>query len=124
VPSLLLRFIPERGGVVKWDRHWITTVLTTQVAVGAALGIDAQVFLTVVILGYVMPLFGLELLDVARDVAAFNLPTRVGLLLGSPAARLIRRPRARRTRRRDRGSGGIRRPLDPRARVENALNFR
>ena len=45
-------------------------------------------------------------------------------LLGSPAARLIRRPRARRTRRRDRGSGGIRRPLDPRARVENALNFR
>jgi hypothetical protein len=23
VPSLLLRYIPERGGVLKWDRHWI-----------------------------------------------------------------------------------------------------
>jgi hypothetical protein len=22
VPSLLLRYIPERGGVLKWDRHW------------------------------------------------------------------------------------------------------
>ena len=34
VPSLLLRYIPERGGVLKWDRHWIATVLTTQVAAG------------------------------------------------------------------------------------------
>jgi hypothetical protein len=29
-----------------------------------------------------MPFFGLELLDVARDVAAFNLPARVGQLFG------------------------------------------
>jgi hypothetical protein len=43
VPSLLLRFIPERGGVLKWDRHWIAAVLTAQVATGAALGITAQV---------------------------------------------------------------------------------
>ena len=28
VASLLLRYIPERGGVLKWDRHWIATVLT------------------------------------------------------------------------------------------------
>ena len=39
VPSLLLLFIPERGGVLEWDRHWIATVLTTQFAAGAALGI-------------------------------------------------------------------------------------
>jgi putative oxidoreductase len=34
------------------------------------------------IIGYVMPFFGLELLDIARDVAAFNLPARVGQLFG------------------------------------------
>jgi hypothetical protein len=82
VPSLLLRYIPEGGGVLKWDRHWIATLLTAQVATGAALGIAAQVFLVVVIIGYVMPFFGLELLDMARDVADFNLPARVGQLFG------------------------------------------
>jgi hypothetical protein len=80
VPSLLLRYIPERGGVLKWDRHWIATVLTAQVAAGAASGIAAQVFLVWVIIGHVMPFFGLELLDVARDVASFNIPARVGHL--------------------------------------------
>jgi hypothetical protein len=29
-----------------------------------------------------MPFFGLELLDMARDVAAFNLPARAGQLFG------------------------------------------
>jgi len=82
VPSLLLRYIPERGGVLKWDRHWIATVLSAQVAAGAALGIAAQAFLVVIIIGYVMPFFGLELLDMAREVAAFNLPARVAQLFG------------------------------------------
>jgi hypothetical protein len=82
LPSLLLQFIPERGGVLKWDRHWIAAVLTTQIAAGAVLGIAAQVFLVWVIIGYLMPLFGLELLDMACDVAAFNLPARVGQLFG------------------------------------------
>jgi hypothetical protein len=83
LPSLLLRFIPERGGVLKWDRYWIAAVLTTQVAAGAAFGIAAQAFLVVVIIGYVMPFFGLELLDMARDITAFNLPARVGQLFGA-----------------------------------------
>jgi hypothetical protein len=26
--SLLLRFMPDRGGVLKWDRTWIAAVLT------------------------------------------------------------------------------------------------
>jgi hypothetical protein len=82
LPLLLLKFIPARGTVPKFDRAWIATVLTAQVAVGAALGIAAQVVLVVVIIGYVMPFFGLELLDIARDVAAFNLPARVGQLFG------------------------------------------
>jgi hypothetical protein len=38
--------------------------------------------LVIVIIGYLMPLFGLELLDMAREVAAFNLPARVGQLFG------------------------------------------
>jgi hypothetical protein len=53
VSSLLLRFIPERGGVLRWDRHSIATVLTGQVVTGAALGIAAQALLVVVIIGYV-----------------------------------------------------------------------
>ena len=79
---MLLRYIPERGGVLKWDRHWIGTILTAQVAAGAALGIAAQAFLVVVIIGYVMPLFGPELLGMAHEVAAFNLPARVRHLFG------------------------------------------
>jgi hypothetical protein len=77
VPSQLLRKIPERGNVPKFDRAWIAaTVLTAQVAVGAALGIAAQGFLVVVIIGYVMPWIGADLLDMARGVA------RVGQLFG------------------------------------------
>jgi hypothetical protein len=34
-----------------------------------------------VIIGHMMPFFGLELLDMARDVADFNLPGRVGAVL-------------------------------------------
>jgi hypothetical protein len=83
VPSLLLRFMPEHGTVARFERAWIATVLTAQVAGGAALGIAAQALLVVVIIGYMMPLAGLELLDMARDVAAFNLPSRVGQLFGS-----------------------------------------
>src|ERR1700732_3414031 len=78
LPSLLLRFIPAQGNVPKFDRAWIATILTAQVAAGAALGIAAQAFLALVIIGYVMPFFGLELLDMARDVATFNLPARGG----------------------------------------------
>jgi hypothetical protein len=68
--------------VLKFDRAWIATFLTAQITAGAALGIAAQALLVVVIIGYVMPFFGLELLDMARDVAAFNLPARVGHLFG------------------------------------------
>jgi hypothetical protein len=83
LPGVLLRFMPDRGGVLKWERAWIAAVLTFQAGAGAALGVAAQVIPVVVILGYVMPFFGLELLDMARDIAAFNLPARVGQLFGS-----------------------------------------
>jgi hypothetical protein len=38
----------------------------TQIVAGAILGIVAQAFLVVVIIGYVIPFFGLELLDMRR----------------------------------------------------------
>ena len=65
-----------------FDRAWIATVLTLQTVGGALLGIAAQAFLAVAVIGYIMPLFGLELLDMARDLAAFNVPARVGKLFG------------------------------------------
>jgi hypothetical protein len=68
--------------VPKFDRGWIATVLTAQVAAGAALGIAAQIFLVWVIIGHAMPFFGLELLEMARGVADFNLPARVGQVFG------------------------------------------
>jgi len=34
------------------------------------------------IIGYIMPFFGLELVDMARDVTALNLPARGGHLIG------------------------------------------
>jgi hypothetical protein len=83
VPSLLLLKIPATGNVPKFDRAWIATVLTGQVAAGAALGIAAQVFLVWVIIGHVMPFFALELLGMARDVADFNLSARLGQLFGA-----------------------------------------
>jgi len=47
------------------------------------LGIAAQAVLALLIIGYIMPWIGLDLLDMARGVAAFNLPARVGQLFGS-----------------------------------------
>ena len=46
------------------------------------MGIGVQAFLVWVIIGYVMPWLGADLLGMARDVADFNLPARVGQLFG------------------------------------------
>jgi hypothetical protein len=78
VPSLLLRFMPDGEAVPAFDRVWIALVLTLQIAVGAILGIAAQALLIAGVIAYVMPWLGLGLLDMARDIAAFNLPLRVG----------------------------------------------
>jgi hypothetical protein len=68
--------------VLKFDRPWIAPILTAQVVAGAAPGIAAQVFLVVVIIEYIMPWVGADLLGMTRDVAAFDLPARVGHLFG------------------------------------------
>ena len=68
--------------MLKWDRHWIAGLLTGQLATGAALGIAAQAFLVLVIIGYIMPWLGADLFGLPREVAAFNLPARVGRFFG------------------------------------------
>jgi hypothetical protein len=78
MPSLILRFMPVGKAVPDFDRAWIALVLTLQIVVGVILGVAAQALLVVVVIGYVMPWLGLGLLDMARDVAAFNLPLRIG----------------------------------------------
>jgi hypothetical protein len=82
LPGVLLRRLPMGRAVPAYKRGWIALVITGQIFGGAALGIVAQAVLALFIIGYVMPFFGLELLGMARDVAAFNLPARVGQLFG------------------------------------------
>jgi hypothetical protein len=85
LPSLLLRFMPAGKAVPPFDRQWIALVLTSQVFLGALLGIAAQAFLAVGVIFYIMPWIGLGLLDTARDVADFDLPGRVlRLFWGEP----------------------------------------
>ena len=66
LPALLLRFMPAGKAVPPFDRQWLALVLTSQVFVGALLGIAAQAFLAIVVIFHILPWFGLELLDTAR----------------------------------------------------------
>jgi hypothetical protein len=83
LPSLLLRFMPAGKAVPPFDRQWLALVLTSQLFLGASLGIAAQAFLAIVVIFHILPWFGLELLDTARDVAEFDLPMRVMRLFGA-----------------------------------------
>jgi hypothetical protein len=80
LPSVLLGFLPAGKAVPPFDRAWTALVLTAQTFLGVGLGIAAQAFLAIGIIGYVLPWLGLHLLDVARSVAVFNLPERVWVL--------------------------------------------
>jgi hypothetical protein len=77
LPSLLLRFMPASKAVPAFDRTWLALVLTSQVFIGAFLGIAAQFVLAIGVIFYVLPWMGLELLDAARAAAEFDLPLRV-----------------------------------------------
>jgi hypothetical protein len=77
LPSLLLQFMPEGKAVAAFDRTWLAITLTLQSFSGAILGIAAEAFLAVGLAVYVMPSAGLNLLDQARAVTAFDLPARV-----------------------------------------------
>jgi hypothetical protein len=79
--SVVLRFLPAGKAVPPFDRTWIALVLTVQTFLGVVLGIAAQALLAIGIIGYALPWLGLHILDVARDIADFNLPERVWALL-------------------------------------------
>jgi hypothetical protein len=82
LPSVLLRRLPAGKAVPVYKRTWMALLITVQIFGGGFLGIAAQALLAIGIIGYIMPWLGLGLLDMARDVAAFNLPARVGQLFG------------------------------------------
>jgi hypothetical protein len=77
LPAALLGFLPVGKAVPNFDRVWIALVLTAQTFLGAIFGIVAQAFLAIVIIGYVLPWLGIEILDTARQVADFHLPELV-----------------------------------------------
>jgi hypothetical protein len=80
LPSVVLRFLPVGKAVAPFDRAWIALVLTAQIFLGVCLGIAAQAVLAIAIIGYWLPWLGFHILDVARDIADFNLPERVWAL--------------------------------------------
>jgi hypothetical protein len=77
LPALLLRFMPAGKAVPAFDRTCFALVLTSQVFVGAFLGIAAQFVLAIGVIFYVLPWMGLELLDTAHAMAEYDLPMRV-----------------------------------------------
>jgi hypothetical protein len=82
---LLLQWIPEGKAVPDYRRPLAAIGLTTQMFAGVGLGIAAQAFLVWGIIFHVMPWVGLDLLDMARAVAAFDLPGRIGSLFTGAA---------------------------------------
>ena len=65
-------------------------MLTCQVFVGAFLGIAAQFVLAAVVIFYVLPWMGLELLDTARgDRGVRSAHEGVGVVVGQPLMRLL-----------------------------------
>jgi hypothetical protein len=80
LPSLLLRFLPAGRPVPTLNREWIALVLASQVVGGAILGAIAQIMLAFVLIAYVMPWLGFELLHLAGAVAELISPTASGNL--------------------------------------------
>jgi len=62
------------------QRQLVAIGLTVQMFAGAGPGIAAQAFLAWGLIFHLMPWIGLDLLDMARAVATFDLPARVGQL--------------------------------------------
>jgi hypothetical protein len=80
---LLLQWIPEGKAVPEYKRQPAAIGLIVQMFAGAGLGIAAQAFLAWGLIFHAMPWIGLDLLDMARAVAAFDLPTRISQLFVS-----------------------------------------
>jgi hypothetical protein len=77
LPRLLLLWTPEGRDVPEYKRPFVAGGLTLQMFAGAFLGIAAQGLLAWGLIFHVMPWIGLDLLDMARAVAAFDLPMQL-----------------------------------------------
>jgi hypothetical protein len=77
LPRLLLLWTPEGRDVPEYKRPFVAIGLTVQMFAGAGLGIAAQAFLAWGLIFHIMPWIGLDLLDMARAVAAFDLPMQL-----------------------------------------------
>ncbi len=77
---------PRAKPCPEYNGNLAALVLTVQIFAGAFLGIAAQAFLAWGLIFHVMPWIGLDLLDMARAVAAFDLPMRVAQLFAGYSA--------------------------------------
>jgi hypothetical protein len=87
IPALshwLLGFLPNARAVRTYDRAWIAAVLTVQWGLGVILAVVVQALLAYGMIFYAMPAIGLELLDVARYLAALDLPMQLIRFLAGP----------------------------------------
>jgi hypothetical protein len=85
VTRLLLYLMPERGAPPSFNRQWITLLLTLQAFVGAAIGIALQGLLAYLVIWWIVPLFGLDLLDLARTITAPDIPGQaIAAVFGHP----------------------------------------
>jgi len=90
--SIVVKTIgPMIGGAIGGLLTWLTTglpgwlsstIASLQSVGGAILGLLAQFLLAYAVLVYVMPWLGLNLLDMARGLAALDLPVRLFRQLG------------------------------------------
>jgi hypothetical protein len=80
---VLLQWIPEGQAVPEYKWQLAAIGLTTRMFAGAGLGLAAQWVLAWGLIFHVMPALGLDLLDMARAVAAFDVPARAGRLFAS-----------------------------------------
>ena len=82
---LLLQWMPEGKAVPEYKRQLAAIGLTGQMFAGVALGIAAQALLVWGLIFHIMPWIGLDLLEMARAVAAFDVPARIGTLFAGVA---------------------------------------
>jgi hypothetical protein len=74
---LLSQWMPEGKAVPEYKRQLAAIGLTGQMFAGVALGIAAQALLVWGLIFHIMPWIGLDLLDMVRSVAAFDLPMQL-----------------------------------------------
>jgi hypothetical protein len=73
----LHHLLHSNANISEFYRAQIAGLLASQIVVGVALGIAAQSALAFVLFRYAMPFFGVGLLEMARAIAAYNLPERL-----------------------------------------------